>query len=220
LTAAAIHDHGYAPGAQQSPLYPGAPLAGPVPNIYGHYGSPPPNPSAYGAPLPPVQQASGLSFAPPPTGTSSLSPTTTHENRHPSIAEQNYVPHQTDTQSPAQTPGTQFYNQIPQPHQPLTHIQPQYADYLSSKPQQPPEGGYSQYQYKPSQPQQQQQRPGSNPYDVHNQVYRPTEDEHRPHGNKASASSGSGKPSRFDSGTERVEKGVGRFFKKLEKRIG
>ena len=103
--------------------------------------------------------------------------------------------------------------------QPLQHIRPQYADYTPPG-HEPPVGGFSSYQYSQQQPQQQQhqhQRNDGNEYDIHSQVYRPTEEE--AHGRKPS------KPSkqpqgRVEQGVENVDKKVNRFFKKLEKKIG
>jgi len=130
---------------------------------------------------------------------------------------------QQQQQQTVQSPGTQFYQAVnAQPHKPLQHIQPQYPDYLaagSSSPP-PPMGGYATYNYgHPA------QQPGGSPaaagkpYDIHNQVYRPTEDEYHTHHHQH-------KPSRTSSAhhqpstSERFEKGVGRFFKKIEKKIG
>jgi len=197
LSAAAVHDQLYVPGAPQLPPYTGLPPSGPASNMYGHYNSPQ---QQQQQPLShPSIASSNLSYGTPPT-----SATSGQENRRISIAEQTYVPQPTDSLNPVQTPGTQFYNQVGQSHQPLTHMQPQYVDYLSAHPQ-PPIGGFSQYQYDASQS---QQMPPSSAYDVHNQLYRPTEEEHRHGGHKSS-----GKQSQFDHK-------VGRFLKKLEKKIG
>lgn len=152
------------------------------------------------------------------------------DNRH-SLAAEQYTPHNPSSGAPALTPGSQFYSTIPQPAKPLAHVQPQYADYLSSgstpvqpsfspaqntSSPQPPVGGYSNYDYRTGSGQGQH---GGNPYDVHQQVYRPTEAEAGAHGHK--------KPSRTNtndgrkpSTAERAEKKVGRFFKKIEKTIG
>lgn len=118
------------------------------------------------------------------------------------------------SQTPVQTPGTQFYSSLNgQPHKPLQHVQPQYPDYLAAG-HAPPLGGYSGYHY--GQPQ--HNATAGNPYDVHNQVYRPTEQEHHTHHHSkpARASSTQHKPSQ----AERLEKGVGKLFKKIEKKIG
>jgi len=119
------------------------------------------------------------------------------------------------SQQPVETPGAQFYSANPgQPHKPLQHVQPQYADYLSSGTQQsPPPGGFSQYNY--GQPQS-----VSNPYDVHSQVYRPTEVEHSSHHRKPSRTDTAATKSKWDQRQEKAEKGVSKLFKKIEKKIG
>ncbi|KAI4254846.1 MAG: hypothetical protein LQ352_002867 [Teloschistes flavicans] len=124
------------------------------------------------------------------------------------------------------SPSTQILGNsyIGSPPQPLQHLQPQYADYLASRPQQPtqgqvqqPVGGYSDYSY--GQPHHHHHHHDSNQYDVHNQVYRPTEEEayhHKPH-----RPSDGGQPTgKLEQQAGRLDKGVNRFFKKLEKRIG
>lgn len=75
---------------------------------------------------------------------------------------------------------------------------------------QPPPGGYSTYTY--GQPQ-----TGSvyDPQSVHAQVYRPTEAEAGSHAPKPANAAGTGMSSRVD----RAEKSVGRFLKKLEKKL-
>ncbi|ETI29268.1 hypothetical protein G647_01721 [Cladophialophora carrionii CBS 160.54] len=244
LTAAAKHDNPYAPPPHPQAF--GGPPSG-VPGAYAHYGSPPPPPPpsfgphattspapSFGpqaaATVPPSfgTQASSTSlqtspptsvstnFAPPPTSAGS------DGSRHPSIAAQTYVPHGQDPNShifgqpPVQTPGTQFYQSInDQPHKPLQHVQPQYPDYLAAgqppAPAAPPLGGYSTYNYGQAQPPQ----PATGGYDVHNQVYRPTETEHQTHHHsRPSKSSGSQhKPTH----TEKIEKGIGKWIKKVEK---
>ena len=106
------------------------------------------------------------------------------------------------------------------PAQPLQHLQPQYADYLETHHQSPkPEGGYSDYQY--SQPQHPKHHSHSNEYDVHNQVYRPTEEEAHKHKHRKHSESQPGPaPGKLEQKAEKVEKGVNRLFKKLEKKIG
>ena len=123
--------------------------------------------------------------------------------------------------APLQSPSTEILGDsyVAGIRQPLQHLHPQYADYNPPGPE-PPVGGYSNYQY--SQQQQQSQHHhhhhnGGNEYDVHSQVYRPTEEE--AHGHKPS------KPSRqpqgrLEQGADNVDKKVNRFFKKLEKKIG
>ena len=122
--------------------------------------------------------------------------------------------------APLQSPATEILGDsyVAGVRQPLQHLHPQYADYTPSG-HEPPVGGYSNYQYSQQQPQHHHHHHHhneGNEYDIHSQVYRPTEEE--AHGRKPS------KPSkqqgRVEQGAENVDKKVNRFFKKLEKKIG
>jgi hypothetical protein len=133
---------------------------------------------------------------------------------------------------------------IGKPPQGLHHLQPQYADYLASRPipeayrQQghghAPEGGYSDYDYaqqsgsgyQQQQQQQQQQQhhhhyygtQSQNPdYAIHKQAYRPTEEE-AAHSH-AKPSSGGQRAGKLEAGAQKLENSVNNFFKKLEKRL-
>lgn len=144
---------------------------------------------------------------------------------------------------PAPSPGTQIYGS-PHLHKPVPHLQPHYVDYLQSHPHpqvQPPPGEYAQYDYAAQQTLQQQQQPpppahhhhhhhhrqhdgDGNPYEVHHQVYRPTEDEGRhkrqksPYGQHGSG--GHTKPAgKLGETAGKVDKKVGSFLKKLERRL-
>lgn len=165
---------------------------------------------------------SQLGFAPPP----------------PQDPNAQFYPSQTHSATtPLESPSTQLYGSIPQhPHQPLPHLQPQYADYLSSRPQpptqpQPPVGGYSQYSYAHRPPPPPPQHPhghhghhhhhdeGANRYDVHNQLYRPTEEEDRHKHRKSSAGQNKPPVGRLEETAGKVDKKVGGFLKRLEKRL-
>jgi hypothetical protein len=104
-----------------------------------------------------------------------------------------------------QSPGAQLYGPgaYVQSHQPLQHIQP---------------GGYSQYSYD-QQPQ--RYEPGSQ-YDIHNQVYRPTEAEVNKPTRKSSIKpyDGGYQTGKLEQKAEKVEKGVNSFLKRLEKKLG
>lgn len=106
--------------------------------------------------------------------------------------------------------------------QPLQHLQPQYADYLQSRPaSQEPPGGYSNYQY--GQPHHQHSHHShGDPNDIHSQVYRPTEEEAKSHGShrKKSTVASAQQPGKIEEKVDRAEKGVNRFLKRLEKKIG
>lgn len=210
LSAVALHDTSSTPGAGQAQRW-GAPPASHVSHST-HWGSPPPSSintygpqastsslgyasstpvSQYQQGQPSVTSSNVLSFAPPPTNPSS----TQDPHRHSTAAEiytPSSPPHQ---QQAVETPGSQFYNTIQQPARPLQHIQPQYADYLTSggtQPgPQPPPGGWSNHSY--AQSSQGSHHAGSSEYDVHSQVYRPTEEEARAHSHR--------KPSRKEGGS-------------------
>ena len=208
LTAAATHDTGYC----RAPSQPWTGL--PQPDQYGHYGSPPP-PQMFGSPPPPPS-------VPPSFGGSPSAVGSGHSGTHPSIAAQHYVPSppppsQAHSHDPVETPGAQFYPHNGQPHKPLQHIQPQYPDYLSAGSHgTPPPGGYGQFNY--AQPQQSQQGSG---YDVHSQVYRPTEQEAQAHSHhhKPSRTDTAG-PARRESRADKVEKGLGKLWKRADKKFG
>jgi len=227
-------------GVPQAQPYTGVP--GSVPTTYGYHGSPPP--PAYGSP--PAQQALGHNpsisstgslqrastaspYAPPPSSVASprsgydVAAAVTGHSFAPPPRDPNAHTYGSVGTAPMQSPGAQIYgsSHYGQSHQPLQHIQPQYPDYLSSKTQ-PPPGGYSQYSYD----QQPQRRDSGSTYDVHSQVYRPTEAEATKPTRKASTKP-SDKP--FDGGyqsgkleqrADRVEKGVNKYLKKLEKKLG
>ncbi|RMZ75961.1 hypothetical protein DV737_g5052, partial [Chaetothyriales sp. CBS 132003] len=215
LAAVAAHDRVY--GQAGSHAWTGVPQ----PNQYGQYSS---SPAQAFSSLPPPPPAT-TSFAGPPSAGSGAHP---EQSRHSSVAAQHYVPSQTSPSSsrssePVETPGAQFYSSIGGgPHKPLAHVQPQYADYLSANSQStPPPGGYSQYNY--SQASQGQMVP-SGGYDIHSQVYRPTEAEAKAHGHHHHRPSrtdpGQPGPGRKESRADKVEKGVGKFFKKVDKKFG
>lgn len=87
-----------------------------------------------------------------------------------------------------------------------------------------PIGGYSTYSY--DQPQRTHSGSvgsgGGSEYDIHSQVYRPTEAEAKSHyfkdAQKAMKNPGQ-RPGKLEDRAARVEKGVNRFLKKLEKRL-
>ena len=111
---------------------------------------------------------------------------------------------------------------------PLQHLQPQYADYLGSRPQsqqpqaqqqQYPPGGYADYDYGQQPQRHHSQSSQSNEYDVHSQVYRPTEEEAHKHRKHSDAGQGQ-QPGRLEQRAAKVDKGVNRLFKRLEKNFG
>lgn len=107
-------------------------------------------------------------------------------------------------------------------HQPLQHVQPHYPDYLASGHQaEAPVGGYSDFKYT-SMSEPQQQQPQASEYDIHSQVYRPTEDEFtkKKPGKAQDPGGQQNATGRLEDRAGKVDKGVNRFFKKLEKKIG
>ncbi|KAL8714619.1 MAG: hypothetical protein Q9220_001567 [cf. Caloplaca sp. 1 TL-2023] len=128
---------------------------------------------------------------------------------------------------PLDSPSAQILGNsyIGPPPQPLQHLQPQYADYLANRPQQTsqgqaqePVGGYANYNYSQPHHHSHSHQHGGD-YDVHNQLYRPTEEE--AHRHKHHRPSDAGQPTgKLEQSAGRIDKGVNRFFKKLEKKIG
>lgn len=127
----------------------------------------------------------------------------------------------------------QIYASHPQLQQQQQHNHPQYANYMQNlqnqhtgtpPPPAVPIGGYSTYSY--DQPQRTHSGSvgsgGGSEYDIHSQVYRPTEAEAKSHyfkdAQKAMKNPGQ-RPGKLEDRAARVEKGVNRFLKKLEKRL-
>ncbi|KIW20722.1 hypothetical protein PV08_01299 [Exophiala spinifera] len=223
---------------------------GAVPSFGPHATTPPQHQHASYGGGPPQSLSSALQTSPRTSGSTFgggggvSSATSPDSSRHPSVAAQHYVPPPANQDPNAhifggqavQSPGAQFYQSITaQPHKPLQHVQPQYPDYLSagsSPPPAPPVGGYATYNYAQT-GQSGGVAPhgvgpgagvgvggGGSPYDVHGQVYRPTEDEYHTHHHQRKPSRASSAQHKEPSTVDRLEKGVGKFFKKIEKKIG
>ncbi|EEH45132.1 uncharacterized protein PADG_01282 [Paracoccidioides brasiliensis Pb18] len=208
LAAAVISDHGQSFPPARPPMSPGFPPhpPGQIPGYGGQYGSQPPT--------------AGLTHTPS---------TSSHASRHNPTASMSYVspPVATHAPPPPVTPGAVPYSQPQQPaadpnahlwrqqnfggphpasphHSQTQHYQAGYAGQAPPPPQ-PPIGRYSHYSYGQSQQQQQQLPPGGTVYDIHHQVYRPTESE---------AAAPYAKQPQRQSG---IGRGVGKLLKKLEK---
>jgi hypothetical protein len=85
-----------------------------------------------------------------------------------------------------------------------------------------PPGGFSTYSYQQQQQPQSASMPHIQPdiaYSIHQQAYRPTEAEAGAHAKVQLNQAGPPKDGKFDARVDRVEKGVGRFLKKLDKKI-
>ena len=242
LASAAAADHMQATSPQSSLSRPGfgiphpssSYVGGPPASPFGgtYVGSPPPataprTPSATS--FAPLSTQSGRSstnlgagapsFAPPPAH----GPHSAISSSDQQLARLNSPKQQPPLDSPAAEILGNSY--VGGHHQPLQHVQPHYPDYLASGHQaEAPEGGYSDFQYTSTsqQQQQQQQQPQANEYDIHSQVYRPTEDEFnkKKPGKAGEAGGQQSATGRLEERAGKVDKGVNRFFKKLEKKIG
>ncbi|CAG8144105.1 unnamed protein product [Penicillium salamii] len=195
---------------------------------------------AYASP-PPSNQGPGLQYAgPPSTGLP------TYASPPPSAGLQysNSFSVQPTTQSPGMTTPSHSQSFLsgqghsnsrqgsmsfaPPPQDPNAHLYDQQV-YGGVKSQTPPQSqvaapgsGFSNYSHSQSsvtQPQQ-LQRAGSE-YDIHSQVYRPTEIEAGGHNQKYAqkAMKNPGRSSRLEEKAERLEGGMNRFLRKLERKL-
>lgn len=118
--------------------------------------------------------------------------------------------------TPLASPGLPQHTPLQSPGFPPPPPGPPPTGHTSSGHSAPPVGGYSGYQYT-----QQAQQPSSQAeaYNIHNQAYRPTEAE-AAHGHGSSKPlSPPVKPGGFEDRVAKLEKGVGRFFKKLDQKM-
>lgn len=151
-----------------------------------------------------------LSFAPPPVTATSPPPTASN-------------PGSMSFSPPPQDPNAHLYRQQSfgqsppnSPYNPAQHVQQPYMERRDSQlSMQQPIGGYANYSYNQHQPQ------SGNPYNLHQQVYRPTEAEaiSSQLASHETEQQPGRKPGKITENAMRVEKGVNRLFKKLEKRI-
>lgn len=129
--------------------------------------------------------------------------------------------HGTETRPP-DSPATEILgNSYVSGQPPLQHLQPQYADYLDSRRRtEQPEDGYSNYQYDQPSRHHTPHSHSSN-YNVHGEWYQPTEAEAHKHKHHRPSAAGPGQqPGKLEQKAEKVEKGLGRLLKKVEKKIG
>ncbi|KAJ5709366.1 hypothetical protein N7493_010700 [Penicillium malachiteum] len=182
------------------------------------------------------------SFAPPPTSTPGMPYNTAiagppgYASPPPSagLAHANSFGMPGTPLGPLHSPGLPTYQQsfmtghpvhqagsmsfAPPSHDPNAYM---YAQQGYGVPQQQTQPGYSNYSYEQQQ-QQQHQRSGSE-YDIHAQVYRPTSDEVNSHAQKMAkkAMKAPGqRPHSIEDKAHRMEGGVNRFLKRLEKKLG
>jgi hypothetical protein len=207
LAAAAASDQGQTFG----PTYPQQGFSGPLGQPQTSYFT--------GAPAPPPQQSVQSpfaqhfqnTFAAPPTAATVAAP---YGQAPPSAT----APPAYQQQASSHVPVTQYANYPGSPNSAMT-TPGIYSPGVSSPLTTPgfhapgaPPGGYSQFQYGS----QINSTPLMNDYSIHQQLYRPTEEESAHHKAKAL------KPPRgkLEQRAGQVEKGVGSLLKKLEKKIG
>ncbi|KAI9702350.1 MAG: hypothetical protein M1836_000829 [Candelina mexicana] len=184
---------------------------------------PPPPPQSIGSTGPPPGQQYAHSFSPPPQDPNAR----TQSQPNPALQSPSlHSPPPQGYASPYGQPPQQNYSQQQNPPSQTHQQQQQYSTYpqeqsqsTQSPPiQSPPTGGYSNYQH--GQPQQQQSQ--SEIYNVHNQVYRPTEGEAGAKASKHSAPAAAGpgqQPGKLEARADKVGKVANRWMKKLEKKI-
>ncbi|KAI9845190.1 MAG: hypothetical protein M1838_001851 [Thelocarpon superellum] len=150
--------------------------------------------------FPHTPQASPPTFGPPPT--LPRANTMSSPGAHPgALPGQQYI--STPISLPPAEPASRLPSQVAaHPTSPPPGSQP---------PGQGPAGGYSTYQY--GQP----RKAPTDPYALHSQVYRPTEAEVKTA--KKSHAAGA-PPTKLENQMSKVDKGMGKLFKKLEKRVG
>ncbi|KAL2863814.1 uncharacterized protein BJX67DRAFT_362713 [Aspergillus lucknowensis] len=217
---------GYGPPPQQSQATSYA--------LPGAYASPPPSAgiSRTGSfpPQAPLQGPPTVPSYPPQTSIQS-SPVPTYPPTYPAGAGQHQQsqiqPHQQFPPNAA-NPTAHLYG--PQQHQQHQQQAQQPPSFYGT--QVPAIGGYSNYSYdKSSHPQPQHQSSNSlsppgpvtgSEYDVHNQMYRPTEAEANSHLQahaKLAVQNPGQRPRKLEDSAARVESSVNRFLKKLEKKL-
>ncbi|KAJ5684472.1 uncharacterized protein N7477_000817 [Penicillium maclennaniae] len=205
LMAAVAADHGipYTPPQQ----------VGEVPS----FGSPPS--STPGLPYPSASTMAPTGYAsPPPSAGLPRSATFPLQQTLPSPGLPSYSQAYQSGQAWPGSPGAMSFG--PPSQDPNAHLYAQQA-YGSpqSPPQQVPIGGYSNYSYNHSAA---SHTPSVSEYDIHSQVYRPTEAEAGSHGQKyaARAMKAPGqRPRKLEDNAAKLESGVNRFLKKLEKKL-
>ncbi|KAH7048460.1 hypothetical protein B0J12DRAFT_115684 [Macrophomina phaseolina] len=178
------------------------------------FAPPPPNPSTPGYAQTPTPTHPGMQRqSAMPAGYPSYNPSQQQPQYASYPQSPGYAPVQSPGYAPVQSPG------LPPPGTPGHNMSTplQSPGYASA----PPPGGYSQFSYgqQTTQPQQSQ----SDMYAVHGQLYRPTELEASVHGHQKAAppqpGPGAPGPGKFEQRVDRVEKGVSKFLKRLDKKL-
>lgn len=194
----------FAPQSTSGPYIPGPPAPG-----QGFSGPPSVQRTNTAGSIPGAPQ-SAPSFAPPPPAGPPPGQYNGQTPPPPGIQRTSTMP----TQQYANYPGSPGFP--PAPQSPPAHAsvpspgfppQQQYQPMAS-----PPVGGYTQYSYGSTSA----QVPGTNPQSVHQQLYRPSEQENSVVDNENPAAQ---RNSNMGKRVDKVEKGVGRFLKKLDKKF-
>ncbi|OQE46739.1 hypothetical protein PENCOP_c001G08885 [Penicillium coprophilum] len=219
------------------PYTPPNQMMGAVPGV-GGFTSPPPSTPGLQYAGPPVSAPPAFASPPPSVGLqhSNTFPTARSSLHSPGASVPSYQ------QSFVGGQGAQQYNSAsrqgsmsfaPPPQDPNAHLYDQQV-YGPAQAQSPPQyqsgaavpvGGFSNYSFDKTQaqqqPQQQHQRSGSE-YDIHSQLYRPTEAEagshYQKYAQKAMKNPGQ-RPRKLEDRAERLEGGMNRFLKKLERKL-
>ncbi|OOQ86683.1 putative RNA recognition motif-containing protein [Penicillium brasilianum] len=196
-----------------------------VGNAPGFSSFAPPPSSAQGVPYSGAPAIAPMGYASPPPSaglTHTNSFPTQQPVQSPGAIPGYSQPFQTGQTWPS-TPGQGAMSFAPPPQDPNAHL---YAQQVYGTPQSPPQqfgqavaiGGYSNYSYA----QAQAQPAGSSEYNIHSQLYRPTEAEAGGHGQKyaqkAMKAPGQ-RPRKLEDNAMKLESGVNRFLKKLEKKL-
>ncbi|CAI7670320.1 unnamed protein product [Penicillium manginii] len=224
LAAAVAADHGvpYTPPSQVGGAVGMAALTSPqTPHGISYTGAPATAAAGYASPPP----SAG------PTNPATLSSPTSIQSPGPPAYQQAFQPGAQQKWTPS-TPGSMTF--APPPQDPNAHLYAQQQaqqQQLYGSPQSSPAhhpnkavqiAGYSNFSYDKSQQPQQQTQPGASEYDVHNQLYRPTETEANSHvyqhAQKAMKNSGT-RGRKLEDKADKLESGMNRFFKKLEKKF-
>ncbi|KAF2741293.1 hypothetical protein EJ04DRAFT_507128 [Polyplosphaeria fusca] len=160
--------------------------------------------------IPPPPPQSPPAFAPPPPAGQFDGNTLQHSGsqRHSTLPVNQYAnyPNSPGFAPSVQSPGAPSQSPLPSPGYTPQPYQPM------ASPGHPPPGGFTQYQYGSTS----QQTPGTDPYSAHQTLYRPTEQEAGVQHNEPAAAQ---RNSNIGRRAEKVEKGVGKFLKKLDKKF-
>lgn len=191
------------------------------------FAPPPTSPPVNSYTSPPPVAPTGYASPPPSAGLPRSPSFPPHHQQQPmpSPGFPPYAQHHPTPQAWPGSPGTMTFSPPPQDLNAHFYAQQTYGAYgmPQSPPHQmghaaPPIGGYSNYSYEqPATPRQ----PGSE-YDVHSQLYRPTEAEANSHAQKyaqrAMKAPGQ-RPRKLEDNAAKLESGVNRLLKKLEKKL-